>query len=130
MAMNLEKYEEAIASQDDTQRIKAGLELAESIPHIPQGELEKHSQQIVELLLKALRNNDWEYRSLISNALLTLGKLDFIAKSTWFWRKLIATYTDRDAGLRSSAIDLLKELGRSEYSFEILEPLSDGLHSP
>jgi HEAT repeat protein len=129
MTFNLEKYEEAIISQDDARRIKAGLELAEIIPTIPQEELEKSSQQIVHLLLEALRNNDWEYRSLISNALLTLGKLDFIAKSTWFWKKLISTYTDADSGLRSSAMDLLKELGRSEYSLEILEPLIDGLHS-
>lgn len=130
MTFDLEKYEEAIMSQDDHRRIQAGLELAEAIPQIPQDELQQFSQIIVDLLLEALRKNDWEFRSLISNALLTLGKMDFIAKSTWFWKKLIATYTDADAGLRSSAMDLLRELGRSEYSLEILEPLIEGLQDP
>lgn len=129
MTFELEKYEDAIMSQDDTRRINAGLELAEATLKIPQEELERFSQPIVDLLLEALRKTDWEFRNLISNALLILGKMDFIAKSTWFWKKLISTYTDDDAGLRSSAMDLLKELGRSEYSLEVLEPLIEGLHS-
>lgn len=129
MIFELEKYEDAIMSQDDARRINAGLELAEAISNISQEELERFSQPIVNLLLEALRNTDWEFRNLISNALLTIGKRDFIAKSTWFWKKLISTYTDDDAGLRSSAMDLLKELGRSEYSLEILEPLIEGLQS-
>jgi len=129
MTFDPEKYEEAIMSKDDTRRIDAGLELAEAISNIPQEELERFSQPIVDLLLEALRKTDWEFRNLISHALHTLGKIDFIAKSTWFWKKLISTYTDDDAGLRSSAMDLLNELGRSEYSLEILEPLIEGLQS-
>ena len=128
MTLDIEKYEEAILSQDNPRRIKAGLELAETVVNIPQfEELERYSQPVVDLLLEALRDTDWEFRNLIANALRKLGKLDFIARSTWFWKKLIATYTDVDAGLRSSVMDLLKELGRSEYSLEILEPLIEGL---
>lgn len=129
MTFDLEKYEEAIMSQDDTRRVQAGLELAEIVSQLDRETLERFSQPIVDLLLEALRKTDWEFRNLISNALIKLGKLDFIAKSTWFWRKLISTYTDVDSGLRSSAMDLLKELGRSEYSLEILEPLIEGLKS-
>ncbi len=129
MTFDLEKYEDAIMSQDDVRRTNAGLELAESVPHLERDILERFSQPLVDLLLKSLRKTDWEFRSLISNALLILGKLDFVAKSTWFWKKLISTYTDADAGLRSSAMDLLKELGRSEYSLEILEPLIEGLRN-
>lgn len=127
MTFDLEKYEEAILSQDETRRVEAGLELAETVAHLDRETLERLSQPIVDLLLEALRKTDWEFRNLISNALIRLGKFDFIAKSTWFWRKLISTYTDVDSGLRSSAMDLLKELGRSEYSLEILEPLIEGL---
>lgn len=127
MTFDLEKYEEAILSQDDARRVEAGLELAETVSQLDRETLERLSQPIVDLLLEALHKTDWEFRNLISNALITLGKLDFIAKSTWFWRKLISTYTDVDSGLRSSAMDLLKELGRSEYSLEILEPLIEGL---
>lgn len=127
MTFDLEKYEDAIMSQDDAQRVKAGLELAEIVPQLERETLERFSQQIVDLLLKSLHKTDWEFRNLISNALLLLGKQDFVAKSTWFWKKLISTYTDVDAGLRSSAMDLLKELGRSEFSLEILEPLIEGL---
>ncbi|GAK54160.1 PBS lyase HEAT-like repeat protein [Candidatus Moduliflexus flocculans] len=129
MTFDLEKYEDAIMSQDDVQRTNAGLELAETVSHLDRETLERFSQPLVDLLLKSLRKTDWEFRSLISNALLILGKLDFVAKSTWFWKKLISTYTDVDAGLRSSAMDLLKELGRSEYSLEILEPLIEGLRN-
>lgn len=129
MTFDLEKYEEGIMSQDDVQRTNAGLELAETVPHLEREILERFSQPLVDLLLKSLRKTDWEFRNLISNAILILGKLDFVAKSTWFWKKLISTYTDADAGLRSSAMDLLKELGRSEYSLEILEPLIEGLRS-
>ncbi|GAK56397.1 Alr1903 protein [Candidatus Vecturithrix granuli] len=127
MTFDLEKYEEAILSQDETRRVEAGLGLAEAVSHLDRETLERLSQPIVDLLLEALRKMDWEFRNLISNALIQLGKFDFIAKSTWFWRKLISTYTDADSGLRSSAMDLLKELGRSEYSLEILEPLIEGL---
>ncbi len=127
MTFDLEKYEDAIMSQDDTRRINAGLELADIVPTLEPELLERYSQLIVDLLLKALRKTEWEFRNLISNALLVLGKQDFVAKSTWFWNKLIATYTDVDSGLRSSAMDLLKELGRSEFSLEILEPLIEGL---
>ena len=127
MTFDLEKYEEAIMSQDHTRRVNAGLELADVVLTIPLDELERFSQPIVDLLLEALRKTDWEFRNLISNALLKLGKMDFIARSIWFWKKLISTYTDVDAGLRSSAMDLLKELARSEYSLEILEPLIEGL---
>lgn len=129
MTFDLEKYEEAIRSQDDTRRINAGLELAEAVFHIKPEELERFSQQIVDLLLESLHKTEWEFRNLISNAVVKLGKLDFIARSTWFWKKLISTYTNTDSGLRSSAMDLLKELGRSEYSLEILEPLIEGLQS-
>ena len=127
MTFDLEKYEDAIMSEDDTRRINAGLELAEVIPDLGRDILERFSQPIVDLLLKSLCRTDWEFRNLISNALVVLGKMDFVGKSTWFWNKLISTYTDVDAGLRSSAMDLLKELGRSEYSLEILEPLIGGL---
>ncbi len=130
MTFDLEKYEDAITSQDDTRRINAGLELADIVPTLEPEVLKRYCQLIVDLLLKALRKTDWEFRNLISNALLSLGKQDFVAKSTWFWNKLIATYTDVDAGLRSSAMDLLKELGRSEFSLEILEPLIEGLQHP
>ncbi len=129
MSFDLEKYEEAIMSQDDTRRVNAGLELAEAVEHMSQEDLQRYSQPIVDMLLESLRKNDWEIRNLISNALVKIGKLEFVAKSTWFWRKLIATYTDVDAGLRSSAMDLLKELGRSEYSLEILEPLIEGIQN-
>lgn len=129
MTFDLEKYEDAIMSQDDTRRVNAGLELAETVPQLTIEELERYSQPIVDLLLEALRKTDWEFRNLMSNALLKLGRMDFVAKSTWFWKKLISTYTDVDAGLRSSAMDLLKELGRSEYSLEILEPLIEGLQN-
>ncbi len=129
MTFDLEKYEDAITSQDDVRRTNAGLELAEAVPHLEREILERFSQPLVDLLLKSLRKTDWEFRNLISNAILILGKLDFVAKSTWFWKKLISTYTDADAGLRSSAMDLLKELGRSEYSLEILEPLIEGLRN-
>jgi len=129
MTFDLEKYEDAIMSQDDVLRTNAGLELAEVVSHLDRETLERFSQPLVDLLLKSLRKTDWEFRNLISNALLILGKLDFVAKSTWFWKKLISTYTDVDAGLRSSAMDLLKELGRSEYSLEILEPLIEGLRN-
>ena len=73
MTLDIEKYEEAILSQDNTRRIKAGLELAEAVGNIPQfEEFEQYSQPIVDLLLEALRNTDWEFRNLISNALLKL----------------------------------------------------------
>ena len=127
MTFDLERYEDAIMSEDDTRRINAGLELAEAIPNLDREVLERFCQPIVDLLLKSLCKTDWEFRSLISNSLVFLGKMDFVGKSTWFWNKLISTYTDVDAGLRSSAMDLLKELGRSEYSLEILEPLIKGL---
>lgn len=127
MSFDVEKYEHAIMSQDHTNRLNAGLELAEAVTTLSAEELERASQPIVDLLLEALRGTDWEFRNLIANALVTIGKHEFIAKSTWFWKKLISTYTDSDAGLRSSAMDLLKELGRSEYSLEILEPLIEGL---
>ncbi len=129
MTFDLEKYEDAIESQDDTRRLNAGLELAEAVSQMTPADIERDSQPIVDLLLGALRKTDWEFRNLISNALLELGKMDFVAKSTWFWKKLIGTYTDADSGLRSSAMDLLKELGRSEYSLEILEPLIEGLRN-
>ncbi|MBD3309065.1 hypothetical protein GF339_21850 [candidate division KSB3 bacterium] len=129
MSFDLERYEEAIMSPDEPQRLNAGLELAEAISQLSLEELDRFSQPIVDLLLESLRNTDWEFRSLISNALIMLGKTDFVAKSTWFWKKLISTYTDVDAGLRSSVMDILKELGRSEYSLEILEPLIEGLQS-
>ncbi len=129
MSFDLEKYEEAIMSQDDTRRVNAGLELAEAVAQMSIEDLERYSQPIVDLLLESLRKTDWEFRNLISNALLKIGKQDFVAKSTWFWKKLIATYTDVDAGLRSSAMDLLKELGRSEYSLEVLEPLIEGIQN-
>ena len=129
MTFDLEKYEDAIMSQDDTRRVNAGMELAEEVSQLDREVLELFSQPIVDLLLEALRKTDWEFRNLISNALIQLGKMDFVAKSTWFWKKLISTYTDVDSGLRSSAMDLLKELGRSEYSLEILEPLIDGLQN-
>lgn len=127
MAFDIDRYEQAIMTQDHTQQIKAGLELAEAVSTLSPQQLEQFSQPIVDLLLEALRGTDWEYRNLISNALALLGKKDFVAKSTWFWKKLISTYTDADAGLRSTAMDLLKELGRSEYSLEVLEPLIEGL---
>ncbi len=127
MTFDLEKYEDAIMSEDDTRRINAGLELAEAIPNLDREVLERFSQPIVDLLLKSLCKTDWEFRNLISNSLVVLGKMDFVGKSTWFWNKLISTYTNVDAGLRSSAMDLLKELGRSEYSLEILVPLIKGL---
>lgn len=127
MAFDIEKYEHAIMSQDQTSRVNAGLELADVVTTLPQEELERLSQPLVDVLLEALRGTDWEFRNLISNALVEIGKQEFVAKSTWFWKKLISTYTDADAGLRSSAMDLLKELGRSEYSLEILEPLIEGL---
>ena len=127
MSFDLEKYENAIMSQEQTDRLNAGLELAEAVATLSVKQLERYSQPVVNLLLEALRGTDWEFRNLISNALVLIGKKDFVAKSTWFWKKLITTYTDSDAGLRSSAMDLLKELGRSEYSLEILEPLIEGL---
>lgn len=82
MTFDLEKYEDAIMSQDDAQRVKAGLELAEIVPQLERETLERFSQQIVDLLLKSLHKTDWEFRNLISNALLLLGKQDFVAKST------------------------------------------------
>ncbi|PID58351.1 hypothetical protein CSB45_04595 [candidate division KSB3 bacterium] len=127
MTFDLEHYEDAVMSGDDTRRMNAGLELAEAVPTLERDTLERFGQPIVDVLLQALRETDWEFRNLIANALVVLGKVDFVGKSTWFWKKLVSTYTDVDAGLRSSVMDVLKELGRSEYSLEILEPLIKGL---
>ena len=54
MTFDLEKYEDAILSQDDTRRINAGLELAEIVPNLEPETLKRFSQPIVDLLLKAL----------------------------------------------------------------------------
>jgi hypothetical protein len=89
MAFDIDTYERAIMSQDPTQRINAGLELAEAVSTLSPEQLEQFSQPIVDLLLEALRGTDWELRNLISNALALLGRKNFIAKSTWFWKKRI-----------------------------------------
>ena len=74
MAFDIEKYEHAITSQDQTSRMNAGLELADVVPTLPEEELERLSQPLVDVLLEVLRGTDWEFRSLISNALVEIGK--------------------------------------------------------
>ena len=71
MSFDIEKYEHAIMSQDQANRVNAGLELANAVATLTQKELEQLSQPLVDLLLEALRATDWEFRNLISNALTT-----------------------------------------------------------
>ncbi len=63
MTFDLEKYEEAILSQDDARRVEAGLELAETVSQLDRETLERLSQPIVDLLLEALHKTDWEFRT-------------------------------------------------------------------